>query len=553
MEKELTFEQICKTIDLTAPTMDNYMYAYHFEQDYYHISVPALDRFRIPSASFHNVVETLRTFVYPNDFERLQKELDEIQTSDCCEHNLQYRWMSKDGAPIWISCRGTVIRQNGKPLYMMGCVNEIGERPKADNLSGLLRLNSLSEIFKRIIPGKETGFLLRLGIDDLRGINARLGIEYGDLAVQQTAECIQDSLEPGQEVYRIQGDEFLVTDYSKGTYTDAVNLFRRIRRRIDACMQQNHYEVLFTVSGGILMCEDIEDNSYSTIMKWSEFSLAQAKNKGVSTYARYSTEAYMLSLRKRDLLVSLRQAVYNNFEGFQAYFQPLFQPNGSLIGAESLMRFSSEEYGAVSPAEFIPILEESGLIIPAGKWIMRQAMALCKKFQSVIPGFKVSFNVSYIQFLNGNICEEILKTIKEFDLTPETVVVELTESGLLESNHHFSKKWKLLKENGVQMALDDFGTGYSNFHYLNELHPHIIKIDRSFTVSAMQNHEEYALLGILRQLAATLHLSFCIEGIETPEEFFQMSQLHPDYCQGYYFGKPCPSIAFIEQFANVNV
>ena len=545
----LTIEQLCKTIELFHSTFDDYPYVYDFINDYYYISRNAIDRFAMKSNSFHNVVENLRTFVYPSDFEALQQDLNEVLSGAKDSHNMQYRMINVDGEPIWINCRGHIISVDGKPSYMVGCINEIGARQKADNISGLLGESSLRSYLEEFSPFFPSGYLLRLGIDDFKGINEKLGVEYGDHILKKTAECISSCLYPGQQLYRLVADEFMILDFLGDGLEHAISLYKSVRSAIDQFVEDNQYEAVFTISGGILENNSLEDFSFTDIMKLSEYALNEAKRRGKNQCYSFVPEDYDDYLRRRHLKQLLRQAVCNNFNGFEAYFQPLFRANShTLYGAETLMRFFTKEYGMVSPGEFIPLLEETGLIIPLGRWILHQALFACKHIQQWIPDFQINVNVSYIQIMKSNIINEIVSAAAQYDIHPSQVVIEITESGKLESDVHFAKIWDKLKANGIRLALDDFGTGYSNFHYLNDLQPDVIKIDRSFTAKAMENEYEYNLLALMSGLVHNLNLKICIEGIETEEEHNRMLDLNPDYSQGFYYGRPCPLVDFIEQF-----
>lgn len=546
--KNSFLEELCEIIELISPSMDDYLYVIDLENDFYYISHQAAERFALENNAFHNMIENFNKFVYPDDMPKLENDILMLMAGERVTHDMLYRWISKEGEPIWINCRGQVIKEMGKPMYMVGCINEVGTRQIADNNSGLLGEAGLKE-FLGTEKAAQEGYLLRLGIDDLKGINARLGLEYGDMILRKTAECISECILPGQKLYRILGDEYMVLDFQGGSTQEAYELYRRIRQRVERFVTDNNYEVVFTLSGGLIEYSSIEDVSYANVMKFTEFALDEAKRQGRNSCYLFQQEDYEKFLKRRELVLRLRQAVNNNFEGFEVFYQPLFSVNHDMLyGAEALMRFQTEEMGMVSPAEFIPILEETGLIIPAGRWVLHQALKTCRDFKKYIPDFHMNINISNIQIMKSNIGGEILEAIKEYEILPSQLTIELTESGLLESDYRFTNIWSQLKSAGVQLALDDFGTGYSNFRYITELQPDIIKIDRIFTVKALENEFEYELLSLFSKMAHELKLKICIEGIESEEEKEIIFQLVPDFIQGYYFGRPCYYEQFEEQF-----
>lgn len=200
----------------------------------------------------------------------------------------------------------------------------------------------------------------------------------------------------------------------------------------------------------------------------------------------------------------------------------------------------------ISPVEFIPLLEETGLIIPAGKWMLHQAISTCSRWQKYIPNFRININLSYVQVMKSRVLTEILTALRLYGLEPSAVGIELTESGYLDTNTHFQKLWDGLKKNGVLVILDDFGTGYSNLHCLGDLRPNYIKIDRSFTLKALNNQYEHDLMTQIITMTHKLDLTICVEGIETEDEFAKISELDPDYIQGFLFGKPQPAEEFYE-------
>ena len=551
MEKrfsQITMEHFQDIIEILNPCMDDYLYIMDMKNDQYCISENAAGRFNIPGSQFNHVPERLKELTYSEDWDILQNDLVQITQQGKRFHNLQYRWVGKDGKPIWINCRGHVVNgEDGTPAFLVGCINEIGVKQKADNVSGLLREESLqSEL--GLYPGEEMkGFLIRLGIDNFKEINENKGVEYGDMVIGKTAECIQSVLMPGQKLYRVVADEYVIVDLAEGSVQDAVELYHKIQQKINQFIEEQYYEVFFTISAGVIDFSRVMNKAYHNMMKLSEFALNEAKIAGKNKCYIYEKKDYEAFLHKKDLTSMLLWSVNHDFEGFEAYFQPIMDiKEGKLCNAETLLRFRNEKAGMVSPGEFIPLLEESNLIIPVGKWVLEQAMAACSKIRETIPDFRVSVNLSYIQVLKSDVLSEITQGLEKYKLSKDSIIIELTESGFLESNAFFFNFCSGLKENGIPLALDDFGTGYSNFHYLYDLSLNTIKIDRSFTLKALKNTYEHNLLQHMSDMVHDINLKLCIEGIETKEELDRICKINPDYIQGYYFGKPLDQ--FMEQF-----
>ena len=222
----ITMEQFQNTIEILNPCMDDYLYILDMKNDCYCISENAVERFDIPSSRFDHVSENLQKLTYPDDLALLMADLDQIEHHGKLFHNLQYRWRDREGKPIWINCRGRVINaQDGTPAFLVGCINEIGMKQKADNVSGLLREESLQKELGLHSGEDMKGFLIRLGIDNFKEINENKGIEYGDMIIGKTAECIQSVLLPEQKLYRVVADEYAIVDLTGRTIEEAVELY----------------------------------------------------------------------------------------------------------------------------------------------------------------------------------------------------------------------------------------------------------------------------------------------------------------------------------------
>ena len=566
-------EQMEYIVELFNPCMDDYLYVFDLQKDCYKISKHATERFLLPGDNFDDAAKAHHTFVYSEDQSRLDDEFRRIMSGEIVFHNMHYRWLDRAGKPVWINCRGRVLNDaDGKPHFLVGCINEIGQKQKADNVSGLLGESSLSAYVEQFEDGLPDGFFLRIGIDDFRDINGDFGMEYGDYILKSTADCIAENIKPSQRLYRILADEFMVVDFSGGDMEAATELYKNIRKSLDTFIEENGYKSVFTISAGAVDTAKTS-GTYENIMKLSEYALNTAKEQGKNRCYIYMQEDYDVFLRKKQITRQLHHAVNHGFEGFETYYQPIVDTKTRrLVGAEALMRFSMPErcedgetkkeavcvgedghdadekvhWERISPVEFIPLLEETGLIIPAGKWMLHQAISTCSRWQKYIPNFRININLSYVQVMKSRVLTEILTALRLYGLEPSAVGIDLTESGYLDTNTHFQKLWDGLKKNGVLVILDDFGTGYSNLHCLGDLRPNYIKIDRSFTLKALNHQYEHDLMTQIITMTHKLDLTICVEGIETEDEFAKISELDPDYIQGFLFGKPQPAEEFYE-------
>lgn len=550
-------KQIEDAIRILNPCMNDYLYVFDLKEDYYVISKHATERFILPSDKFYNATKKHEDFVYPEDISMLGKEIEQIKAGKKKFHDMKYRWLDKHNNPVWINCRGSVLfDENTQPHYLVGCINEIGVKPEADNVSGLLGEYALDRYIKDTCTDNiPDGFIIRMSIDNFSTINADFGMSYGDFILKRTAECILESIKPTQKLFKAGSDEFIIVDFNGSSINEAVDIYKQCKKHINNFIENNRYNTIYTLSAGIINTRDItlEEENY---VKLSEFALKTAKDNGRNNYYIYSKTDYDSYKRKLYISKALHNAVNEDFKGFQVFYQPVVDASTYMLtGAEALMRFSIKKEGVdeceyISPVEFIPVLEETGLIIPAGRWILEQSAKQCSIWNEHVKGFRVNINVSYIQVMKSDVFSDIMSVIDKYSLQPSCIGIELTESGYLDSSTHFNHLWRKLKDNGVYVILDDFGTGYSNLHCLSDLKPNYIKIDRTFTLKALKNKYDYKLMTYIIDMAHSLGLKLCIEGVETSDDLRQLRDPGADYIQGYLFGKPYSAVEFEKRYVN---
>lgn len=543
-------EQIRSVIEIMQQSSDAYLFILDLTADTYMLSEKATKRFPFHSIVIENCTETLKSVVYTSDYEMVAADLEKCRSGEKDSHELEYRWLDRMNRVVWISCKGTVVSGAEGHRLLIGAVSELGTKAKADNITGLrrearFRLNMESTL--RDHP-ESVRYLMRIGIDNFKEINEKEGVEAGDEVLRELADCMIKTVDESVDIYRLVADEFMIVDTGKGRKREPRAVYRQIQETIAAMARNKEYSRFYTVSAGVLE-EDFAGRTVEELMRFTEFALNEAKRNGRNQMIMFDRAAYEVYLERLDIRKSLRQDVSHDFRGFEVYYQPIVSAEDyRLIGAEALLRWKNEKFGSVSPALFIPILEESGLIIPVGQYVLWEAAKTCKKWKQYIPEFHVNVNLSYVQLYKSDMMRDVERCIQEVGIDPESLVLELTESGYIETNDRIKELFKDLKSRNIDLALDDFGTGYSNMRYLKEIDAKTVKIDRTFVVQALRNEYDFNIISHIIDMVHSLGSAVCMEGIEEKEELSKMMATKPDMIQGYYFGKPTPAGQFEKDY-----
>ncbi|MCI5640328.1 MAG: sensor domain-containing diguanylate cyclase, partial [Lachnospiraceae bacterium] len=289
---DLSKKQIGEVIQLFNPHMDDYLYIMDLQKDDYIISKHAVDRFLLPSEHFHDAMKVHLQFVYEEDRAHLSEDLNLIKSGQKNSHNLHYRWLDRSGTPVWINCRGRVLDdENGTPRYLIGCINETGNKQRADNISGLLGESELSAYLTSLDNSITTGYLMRIGIDDFSSINSTYGTAYGDYVLKHVADCIYQCLTSSQRLFHLVGDEYMVVDLTEHTAEDAMALYRNIQKKISAFIDAEKYKSVFTISAGVIEADKL-NGAYEDFLRLSEFTLKCAKDTGKNQCSIFREEDY---------------------------------------------------------------------------------------------------------------------------------------------------------------------------------------------------------------------------------------------------------------------
>ncbi|HAU4836066.1 TPA: GGDEF and EAL domain-containing protein [Clostridioides difficile] len=542
----LSLDHIEIFFELLSQSTEDYIFFWDINRNKFKISSAIFDEFNLSKEIESDLVNCWSKIVYPDDVQIWKDDIQELLHGKKGEHNLEYRLINKYKEIVWISCRCKVyVSDDPKTIFLVGRIKNIGEKNKFDSITGTWNREQFEHKMNYLIKEKiyKNGAMFIMDIDNFKNINEKYGHSYGDKVLRAIATEVLEYLPKDVRLYRLDGDEFAFF-YPMCTKETIEKIYEKIQMYTNTQHEIESSKYYCTVTAGVAMYPEDGDN-YLDLFKHADIALDIAKISGKNRIKFFSQELYENKLKVISMQQKLRECVENNFNDFELFFQP--QVNAvtkEVIGAEVLLRWHSSTYGEVSPVEFIPILEQSNLIIPVGKWIIKEAVKQCKEWHKINPDFKISVNVSYIQLKEDFFRDFIVECLVEYQLRPEFLILELTENCWIPDINLLNDKFISLKGIGVYIAIDDFGTGYSSLNYLKELSVNIIKIERSFVKNITYNSYEYTFLEYIIKLAHIINLKVCVEGIESYEEYDIVKSLGVDIIQGFLFGRPVSASEF---------
>lgn len=455
-----------------------------------------------------------------------------------------YRLVRCDGGEMMIRCHIKVrFDDMGKRIMLMGKFSDASNIHDYDPRTGLANSRRMVDDIKVCIKRGLNGHLMVLGIDNLKSINSRYGRNYGNQIMLFVAQVLTDLSAEKIKVYGLDGDKFALLAEDAESTDEIERLYEYISEKISAKC---------TVSAGVVsLCDNVNDAEL--IYQRAENAMDQAKQNGKSTYEFFTEEIYQRQLKAYNLSEELRKSVSENFDGFYLNFQP--QISGKtfeITGVEALLRYTSLTRGFVPPDEFIPILEQSGLIIDIGSWVLKNSLRQCAMWRRFLPELRVSVNVSYVQLMEDDFTDMVLSELNDAGLSGDSLTLELTESVQLQDFQSYNNAFRKLEIKGIDISIDDFGTGYSSLNYLKSIDADEVKIDRCFIMNIQHSAYNYRLLSNTVDLAHSVEIRVCCEGVETEDELLTILQVHPDMLQGYLFSKPLSIEAFENTYINTD-
>ena len=433
-----------------------------------------------------------------------------------------------------------------KKLYQ----RRIEQQAYTDFLTGLYnRMCCERDLARQIDQAKKTGgkgALLYLDLDDFKHINDGLGHQYGDVLLKSISHALKRINGIENTCYRMGGDEFVII-IPPDSYPRFENIVEDIKKIFSKPWFLKDADYYCTMSMGIVTFPDAGD-SVTDLIKKADIAMYEAKKTGKNRVETYREGNDSVSGRRLDMEKNMRDATVEGYREFEVYYQPIIDIQGGkdvCAGAEALIRWNSAKLGFISPAEFIPLAEYLGLINPIGNYVLTEACTRCKHWNDTgYPDYKVNVNLSVVQLLQPDIVETVEKALADTGLSPKNLTLEVTESLAINDMDRMKEILNRIKALGVSLALDDFGTGYSSLNHIREIPIDVIKVDQSFVKDLAGDAYSQSFIKMVAELAQTIGVSVCVEGIETPEQFKVLQGMKVKYIQGYYFDRPMERHAF---------
>lgn len=415
-----------------------------------------------------------------------------------------------------------------------------------DSLTGLLNRASFVDAFDKITAGGEAidnAAIFLLDLDRFKAVNDTFGHAAGDQLLKQVASRLSSEIREQDIVARLGGDEFAIIQKLKTPNQEAaISLALRIIGVITKPFELDGHTASVGTSIGIVLCPE-QGIDRSELMKKADLALYAVKAAGRNDFRIYDAELMKVDETEKLLRAELSQAI--DREEFELYYQPIIDAKTEkLVGAEALIRWRHPHRGMLSPDQFIPLAEETGLIAPLGEWVLQKG---CQDASAWPENLKISINLSAHQFNRGNLFDVVLCTLVESGLSPARLELEITESALLDNQSEHLQTLRQLRSIGVSIVLDDFGTGYSSARYLTLYPFDKIKIDKSFVQGMVHQRESSAIVASTLTLARGLGISVTAEGVETQEQLSQLCLAGADFIQGYLIGRPMTLSDFLAE------
>ena len=507
------------------------------------------------------VGHSIEDLCHPEDLLRVQSGLTDVLASPGLTRRLELRLRRRGGG--WLDAEAVVNNLQADPNVRATVVTirDVSERKQFemqlthqafhDELTGLanraLFIDRVAHALARRERDGTTLAVLLLDLDDFKTVNDGLGHAAGDSMLRAVAERLAAFVRPGDTTARLGGDEFAMVLVDLPDAEAAVHAVERIITVLAEPLQIEGKEMFVQASIGLAFAGEAQVTP-AQLLRNADAAMYVVKTDGKGRYAIYEPHMHAAALNRLDLRADLQRALDNG--EFALHYQPIVSmTTGAVVGVEALVRWQHPTRGLVAPDQFIPLAEETGLVVPLGLWVLEQACRQVAAWSTVSPELSVSVNVSQRQLRRGEFGAEVGAVLASTGIEPSRIALEITESAIMADVGSTIERLHALKSLGVRVAVDDFGTGYSSFSWLRQLPVDVLKIDKEFVDELGRRDRGGFLVAAIIDLAHNLGLRTVAEGIERPTQLARLKDLRCDLGQGYHVGRPMPPEQVIDLLA----
>lgn len=505
-----------------------------------------------------------RQLVHPNDLAILISDVQNYLSGNSDVYISEFRLRCKDGSWKWTLARGMTVSRSvdGKPLRMIGTHSDITNRKTSeaqvthlahyDQLTGLPNRVLFLDRFKQDIKkAQRTGqivTLMFLDLDKFKEVNDSLGHDIGDMLLKDVARRLESCVRESDTVARMGGDEFTIILNDINSQVNIERIAQDILNQLTTPFHLGDEVIHVSTSIGISNYPK-DGTEVELLLKNADQAMYVAKEQGRNRYQYFTPMMQEEALKRMRLISDLWGALNDN--QFRVYYQPIVElATGAIFKAEALIRWQHPTRGLVSPNDFIPVAEDTGLIVDIGDWLFNEVANQMTKWKQHYPNLQISVNKSPVQFrsVHDN-CSNWIERLEQLGLSGENFIVEITEGLLLDARDSVVSQLNAFREAGMKIAIDDFGTGYSSLAYLRKFDIDFVKIDRSFTSNIIPNSSDMVLCEAIIEMSHKLGMKVIAEGVETDQQRDLLRNADCDFGQGYLYSKPV-TIDQFEQLLN---
>lgn len=524
---------------LSISSEGTYVYVVDVKNNISRWSDTAVNYYGLPDRYIVDTDKVWLERIHPDYVEAYVQSINDVFAGVIAEHNIQYKVKDASGAYSICTCKGSIIwDENNQPEYFCGVIRNHNDLNCIDQVTGLRNLYGFLEDVKGLSFSGHPQLIIMVGLSAFSNINDLYGYTFGNRALQILSRKIIEMYPQDSIIYKMDGTRFAIISENL-TIEEAEKIYIELNTYLRTEFFVDGQRVVLSLNGGAILSEefDISSQAYYSCLRYAYY---QSKHKKCGSFVVFDN---IVNADNRDFIRRInviRNSIAEGCKGFYLCYQPIVNSkNEKINGVEALIRWKNEELGTISPADFIPVLEQDALFPELGKWILRQAMADGKKFLEKNPNMTVSVNLSYTQLEKNGFVNDLFEIIEQTGFPSDNLCLEITERCRTLDMGLLRNMFANFRQNGIKIAVDDFGTGFASLDFLRAVPVDVVKIDREYVKNIKTDNTDKSSVQFISDLAGAFSADVCAEGIENDEirlcvrEYNKIGSL-----QGYFYSKP---------------